>query len=369
MPKRLKLFQWLKHKNNDIILLQETHCTHARLQQFKNSWDGDSWYGLSDSPHSKGVGILIKKDSHINVVNDFQTDDGRTILLNVNCDGNLFTFVNIYAPNDIAGRSKYFTKLLTWIPMFAHTKDNLILAGDFNCCKNYTDRSTNTHIDDRSRTMFNTLIDKLHLRDVWCDTSVVQYGDMYTWNDQTTKSRLDYFIIGKNSCLHCDNISTLIVITDQRGKRITDHKALLLKTYINTPKRGPGYWKLNTTLLQNPLYCQDIKGIINSTISDEHLINVNLSVKWDILKKRIKQYTIITSINKTRTIKSELQILEEQVRVIDDTKELDVNTIEKNSYCKIEYMTFTLKWQKELSFEHKLMKLRKLSIILNFSKI
>ena len=59
--KRVQYFHWLKISNIDITLLQETFITNANLLKITNDWNGKSFHCVSDSPHSKGVSILIKK--------------------------------------------------------------------------------------------------------------------------------------------------------------------------------------------------------------------------------------------------------------------------------------------------------------------
>ena len=76
MNKRRKIFTWLKAQNANIMFLQETHCMLAKQQQFRSSWQGKSWYGLTDSAHSTGVGILFSPNCNVDVMSSFNTNDG-----------------------------------------------------------------------------------------------------------------------------------------------------------------------------------------------------------------------------------------------------------------------------------------------------
>ena len=127
--KRRKIFLWLKNQKANIMFLQETHSTKSNEIQFKNSWYGKSWFGASDSPHSKGVGILLSNTSEIEFISSHDNNDGRSLLLNININGSPFTLVNVYAPNDISSRIKYFNNLLEWIRNKAHYINNLINRG------------------------------------------------------------------------------------------------------------------------------------------------------------------------------------------------------------------------------------------------
>ncbi len=57
--KRRKVLLWCENQSSDLVLLQETHCTKNRLNKFKDSWKGMSFYSLTDSPFSKGVVYFV----------------------------------------------------------------------------------------------------------------------------------------------------------------------------------------------------------------------------------------------------------------------------------------------------------------------
>ena len=59
VPKKRKLFTWLKAHRCDVALLQETHCTDATQQILAREWGGESFFsnGTSDS---RGVCILVR---------------------------------------------------------------------------------------------------------------------------------------------------------------------------------------------------------------------------------------------------------------------------------------------------------------------
>ena len=329
--KRRKLFTWLQSQNADIIFLQETHCNKLKHDQFVNSWSGKSFYGHTDSAHSRGVGILFNAKSKvdINVEDKHYTDDGRTLLLNVIIEGDMYTLVNVYAPNDINERSEYFTNISEWILYHSNNINNLIIAGDFNCCLLDNDRSTKTHLSDKSRKSMVNLLNKLDLSDIWELSNSTNGKTHYTWQDHTTSSRLDYFLTSKGTTVEIRNILSKTVITDKIGKRLTDHKALIVNINICTPKRGPGYWKLNTNLLCNEVYCQDISKIIQNVNRDETLMGVSKRVKWDILKIRIKECSIKASVRLSIKRKKEQELLEDELHILENKRKLNVNDLQR----------------------------------------
>ena len=154
------------------------------------------------------------------------TNDGRKLLLNAEMNGVLFTLLCIYGPSDERGRKQFFIELHQWINRLTFNTKNLIIAGDFNCYLNDNDRSTNTHLKDTSRDSMKLLIKQLSLTDIWPELRN-DNANQFTWSDGNTESRLDYFFVTSQSKFVPNNIYTKIVISDQIGQRITDHKAMI----------------------------------------------------------------------------------------------------------------------------------------------
>lgn len=50
------------------------------------------------------MSILFKEELNTKIMNVRKSIDGRRILINLKLDGNVFTIVKIYAPNDVSTR-------------------------------------------------------------------------------------------------------------------------------------------------------------------------------------------------------------------------------------------------------------------------
>ena len=108
--KRKTLFHWLDTKCFTIICLQETFCTAERVKEYTSDCTGSSYHCLSDSRHSRGVSILLNKSFEYTINNYHTTNDGRLILLNLVHNGQTYSIVNIYAPNEANHRKDFFSK-------------------------------------------------------------------------------------------------------------------------------------------------------------------------------------------------------------------------------------------------------------------
>ena len=81
---------------------------------------------------------------------------------------------------------------------------------------------------------------------------------------------------------------------------MTDHRCLKFYIVISENKRGPGYWKLNTSHLENEDYKKGIKNIIENL--DQTLSSLE---KWEFFKRKVKDFSIYFA----RNIKKETCIL------------------------------------------------------------
>ena len=149
--KRDKMFLWFKNQNADIVLIQESHCTQSKLHRFKSSWKGKSYYELTNSAFSKGVGILFKENIDVKVTDNISFGDGRALLINAELYGEKICIVNVYAPNRDHERTVFFRDLKSWILTNAKCIESMVIGGDFNYCLQSNDRTSSTHLQDKSR--------------------------------------------------------------------------------------------------------------------------------------------------------------------------------------------------------------------------
>ena len=168
--KRSKVFQWLMDIKSDIVFVQETFCTDKGLYCFNSAWKGTVEHAVTDSAHSRGVSILFNDKINVTIENKHASNDGRILLLNVDINGKSMTLINTYACNTEKQRITLFRKLKKWINLYAKHKENTVIAGDMNCCLRKQDRSTNTHLNDKSR---------IEMENILCEFKLKVHGHLY----------------------------------------------------------------------------------------------------------------------------------------------------------------------------------------------
>ena len=92
VEKRNVFYKWLEQNNFDVVLLQETHYVEKK-EKYDFIWNGISFHNFSDSPYSRGVSILFRKEIDINIIKVHRSNDARKLLINVKIYDNLITFI------------------------------------------------------------------------------------------------------------------------------------------------------------------------------------------------------------------------------------------------------------------------------------
>ncbi len=318
--KRQSLFLWLERQKVDVICLQETYCTKDFVPKFDQLWKGKVVHSVSDSAHSKGVAILFKK--HV----DFQIDSvnkdnvGRRLLLNMTVNNEKFSILNLYAPSDNPeNRISFFKRASTWAKQFVHNDNQTIIVGDFNCVLSSQDRTSGQ--TDRSTPHFHNFIKYFEVRDIWRSL----YPDIpgFTFinpGNTSQKSRLDYILLSPV-------LANIVKNMEIKHAPVPDHKCIIVRISGLNRIRGPSYWKLNTSVLDDDNYRKGIEKVYRSTYAEYSNV-LSKQTLCDFIKNRAKEFSIWYCSNKAKQIKDKAQDLEEKIDMIDSNICINPNDAE-----------------------------------------
>ena len=143
--KRDRLYIWCENQKCDILFIQESHFTDKNINVINSETKCKIYHSFGNSL-SRGVSILIKENINHKIINEIKDEEGRFILINVELDNNIFTLVNVYAPNIQRNRNSFFKKINNLIEN--NRLGILILGGDINESLTENDRkSTSTNHD------------------------------------------------------------------------------------------------------------------------------------------------------------------------------------------------------------------------------
>ena len=172
--------------------------------------------------------------------------DSRYLLVFITIHDAKLHLVNIYAPNDPAARAKFFVQLQQKVASLKTEKTGeVIIGGDFNCAlDSKLDRrqTNNTVRHDRSSVDLKNMILALNLEDVWRRRNPSLRRFTFFKPNSKTASRIDLWLTEKS-------LDPLIVKSQIRQAIRTDHASIQCVIKTSIQERGPGYWKMNKSIL------------------------------------------------------------------------------------------------------------------------
>ena len=315
--KRRSIFNWIQKHNADIAFLQEVYSSPEIEKQWRNEWGGEILY-THGTKHSRGAMILIRKNFDCEVMNYTAEISGRIQILQIKIDDSITVLINVYAPCQENQQINFLKSLLHLIEKEKCNDHNMIICGDFNVTLNPVLDKKGGHQDtkEKSRKELKGLMEILNLTDIWRLKNPTK--KKFTWRQPKPliQCRLDFFLISESME---DSITSADILPAYKS----DHSAITLSIKdISCEKRGPGYWKLNTKLLEDERYTTDIKNNIMKWHSE--CPQFNNRQKWEYIKYQIRKYSIEHS-KKLAKEKKDLTVkLEQRVQ------ELEMNLNQEN---------------------------------------
>ena len=284
--------------------------------------------------------ILIRKKSKIKVVQDtINTDtEGRIISVKVQIEDLIVRLINLYAPNN--DEPQFFQKLDSLIQ---DDGDKLIIGGDFNLVldlgKDKVGGNNITH--NRSQMELLQQMEKYSLIDIWRFQHKEE--QKFTWekyHPDIILERLDYLLVS-------EELIPSIPLTEIAPRFLSDHATPYLILKPTQITRGPGFWRLNTSLLSDENYVEQVIEIIREEKGKSYSTN---SLKWETIKMHVRGFSIQYSSRKKKSRENILAALDKKLDrckqdIIDQTFEIftkqqtleQIDKIEQERNKLIEY--------------------------------
>ena len=302
MRKRALLYELVKMKGIDVMMIQETHSDAGNEADWKAEWEGEVCLSSLTSV-SGGVAILFSR-SFVPVSYEVQRKvEGRLMVVKAKFEHHTFVFINVYAP--VIGVSRAaLLHVLNETLMDCSSNDFLFLGGDFNCTQNdHLDRNhPEPHME--SQRLLNKLIETNDLVDVW--RRLHDTKRQYTWahvrENVISLARLDRF--------YCfTHHFGVFKMCHMLPVGFTDHSLVLSDVFVASVKPRSAYWHFNSTLLCDSNFKEAVKFFWNS-FRDEKQNFKSLRLWWDCGKVKIKQLCQQYTLNVTRDITRSMSDLE-----------------------------------------------------------
>ena len=289
----------------DVAFIQETHSNKADAKFWSSQW-GSKIYFSHGTNNSRGVAILLGKDTPVVVHNVDSSEDGRYIILYTTFKGHKVAMANIYAPNEDS--PEFFRKLFERLNNF-QAADFILMAGDMNLAiDSQIDRQGTNINNDRARDRLCLELESLNMVDTWRYLKEDINGFTWRRNNPRAFSRLDYFFVTEHALQYVEDIQII------PGFR-TDHSIVSIIWNIDHTKRGPGYWKFNTSLLRDGDYIEKIKNCIKVELDNSR--DMTVKTRWEMLKIVLRSTTMQYSKAKSLAKHNLLTALEKKLKSLE----------------------------------------------------
>ena len=258
-PKRSKVFQVLKKKRANIILLSDTRIGKDIEPLVKAEWGGRVNFA-SFTSQARGVALFFTKDLAIEIMENsiYNDPSGNFTVLNFRYESFVITLSCVYGPNQ-DHPDFYKDVVFPRTEKCSETSDFIVMGGDWNIA---LDQSLDTfgYTSVNNQNAKNTLkdnIENLGLLDVFRENHPNK--KRYSWRQfgGTKRARLDYFLISNTLLPFVENSDILPGVA-------SDHSIPTLDIDFSKFKRGKGFFKFNNSLIKDPDYVK----LINDTIRD-----------------------------------------------------------------------------------------------------
>jgi len=240
--KRAAIFAELKKMRCDIALLQETHCPCMdTADEWQREWGGLAFF-TDYSSSCDGAAILFKPGFSPSFQRTDLDPRGQFVRTVFSWESIDWTIVSVYVPNEVSRRKAFLRNVLPGLLV----GQNLVVGGDFNCVLNTVldvDSKNREPSAGAGRDLLVKAMQDTGTHDAY--RTLHPTTRMYTrtgWGRQSP-ARLDRHLVS-------DSILPMVGAVKKRVSGLSDHDPVLMTIDSgNGLAHGPGYWKMNVTLM------------------------------------------------------------------------------------------------------------------------
>uniref|UniRef100_H3ASB4 Endonuclease/exonuclease/phosphatase domain-containing protein n=1 Tax=Latimeria chalumnae TaxID=7897 RepID=H3ASB4_LATCH len=272
---------------------------------------------------SRGVAILIKKNTPFTGIKVVKGEEGWAIMLFLEIMSQKMLLVNIYAPG---GDPTFFYRLNAKLQQFNDIP--IIMGGDFN---EVLDLQLDHSISGTNRAI-HSLISDFNLVDVWRVVNPTTRDYTFFSHRHNSYSRIDLFLISRS--LFGDTFAADIEI-----RTISDHAPISFTHLGILGLERSRNWRLNVSLLQLP----EVHTLVKRAISDFYKCNPkgesDTGLLWDTLKAVLRGKLISYATNRKKERLQKTSELEQEIKDKELALKLNfsLDSFHSLQYLKYEY--------------------------------
>ena len=314
--KRKTIFDWVRTKRGDVVMLQETYSTPDIEEEWERDWGGQMIFSHG-SNHSSGVLILLAPGLNCKIDQVVTDNDGRFVILKGDFLGYKLLLGNVYAPTreKVQHQINSLEKLDNCLSNLHSSDYSIILGGDFNVVMNkdldYMGTSTNLRMNVTNQLeMFLMKMDLIDI--IWRKRNPMLKQFTFRQITPLVQSRLDYWFISKG-------LENIILTCDIMTSVAPDHSGIFLKLkpIRGNESYGKSYWKFNSSLCLDKEFvqgmCEEIKNIEKKWLREFD----TKSSFWDFLKMKMRSFAMKFSKKKSKERRLSIDQLEHEIILLE----------------------------------------------------
>lgn len=287
-----------RHLNIDILALQEVSQTKAHSLTNQDLNRLHCLFPNSSSCYTKHC-ALICLNPRYTLHDTYVTPDQRCIVSTIcTSHGTLCRVVVLYANAEYRYRREFFSSILK-LPCFIDFQDPCFVIGDFNS-------HLHTRLPPGIRPWGHFLLNHCYncLYPQLTESLSPQNPAPTYHHGDNTHTTVDY-IFASPSLRSCVTNARQWLLSPEW----TDHELLSIDLRINNIDTGPGCWRFNPYLLQQPSFDQLLKDTVNGYFRQLDTSSIEPQQAWDSLKHVIKETAVHFSVFQQKNASDHLQAL------------------------------------------------------------
>lgn len=311
--KRSHLLRTLRQNNVNIAFLQETHFRSDNIPKLHDRKYTQVFHATVHDSKTKGVSILISRDTKIKINDNIVDPEGRYIFLKGTLGSRPITLANVYFPNK--GQAPFMYTVCKALEKFTHGL--LILGGDFNTTLNpLIDSSSGTsNIPFRTIKRMKGDLINLTLHDSW-RTLYPKLKD-YTFfsHPHTRYSRIDYLFLSQKDLTYLYKASIEPMI-------LSDHHPITMTLRFPESENRHKIWRYNPMTLPDQVQVAAFQDIIAQYFSNNDTPETNPMMQWEAHKCVIRGELIALQTKLKKQHQAKINDLLQQVKRLESTHKL-----------------------------------------------
>ena len=281
--------------------------------------------------NARGVAILFNNNFEYNIEETITDKDGNYCAIKLKMFETDISLITIYGTN--TDQPSFYDDIIEILNNFQSA--SIIMCGDWNTVQNQN-LDTKYYIRENNRRAREKVLgikEHYELEDPW--RIVYPQKRQFTWcqKNPLKMARLDYFLISLD-------MMALMKKTEIKPGYRSDHSITMLTIQKNNMTRGKGFWKFNTSLLQDPKYASEIKQIVIENIdryailgqdntSKNVVFDISDQLFWETLKMEIRKKSIWFAGIKKREREREEKNIKSQIDNLTNKSNIQQEDIDK----------------------------------------